>query len=207
MIASRNNGASSSKSRRFYLLSGIGKLKCAECGAYLVGTARRSHGSEYVYYNCPNHKRHTCSVKEIRADYLNEFVVKVVVKDIYNREDLADIFNNVDEKDKVKRLKNKLRGLDKATNNILKSLRDKHTVELTNELHKISEEKAAINEELNKITKKQILMTDENRKKLCHKLAVKMLKSESFEVKQYLAFAIDSIVVSNTDVELSLNIA
>ena len=34
-----------------------------------------------------------------------------------------------------------------------------------------------------------------------------MIKSESLEVKQYLAYVIDRIVVSNDDIELSLNIA
>ena len=207
IIASRNNGASSSKSRRFYLLSGIGKLKCAECGAYLVGTARRSHGNEYVYYNCPNHKRHTCSVKEIRADYLNEFVVKTIVSDIYKRDDLIEVFNSTDDQGKILRLNNRLSGLEKSSRNILKSLRHSTNPDLINELNLISKEKKDIKSEIDKLKGVQIKMTDENRKKLCHKLAVKMLKSESFEVKQYLAFAIDSIVVSNTDVELSLNIA
>ena len=207
MIASRKNGVSSSKSRRYYLLSGIGKLKCAECGAYLVGTARRSHGIEYIYYNCPNHKRHTCSVKEIRADYLNDFVVKAVVKDIYNREDLADIFNSADEKNRIQRLKDKLRGLDKASRNILMALRDGYSSDLTKELNSISEEKEAINLEISKLTKKQLLMTDENRKKICYKITKMMLTNESLEVKQYLAHVIDSIVVSNDSVELTLNIA
>lgn len=207
MIASRKNGTSASKSRRYYLLSGIGKLKCAECGAYLVGTARRSHGIEYIYYSCPNHKRHTCSVKEIRADYLNEFVVRAVVKDIYNREDLADIFNSIDDKDKIVRLRDKLRGLDKATKNILTAMRRDLNNELQDELKQISEEKANIKLELDRLTKKQLLMTDENRKKICYKIAKMMLSSESLEVKQYLAHAIDSIVVSNDNVELTLNIA
>ena len=207
MIASRKNGVSSSKSRRYYLLSGIGKLKCSECGAYLVGTARRSHGKEYVYYNCPNHKRHTCSVKEIRADYLNDFVVKAVVKDIYNREDLADIFNSADEENRIKRLKDKLRGLDKASRNVLMALKDSYSSDLTKELKSISEEKEAINLEIDKLTKKQLLMTDENRKKICYKLTRMMLSGESIEVKQYLAYVIDSIVVSNDSVELTLNIA
>lgn len=207
MIASRKNGTSSSKSRRYYLLSGIGKLKCSECGAYLVGTARKSHGIEYIYYNCPNHKRHTCSVKEIRADYLNDFVVKAVVKDIYNREDLADIFNSADEENRIKRLNDKLRGLEKSTRNILMALRDGYSSDLTKELKSISEEKKAITLEISKLTKKQLLMTDENRKKICYKIAKVMLSSESLEVKQYLAHAIDSIVVSNDNVELTLNIA
>ena len=207
MIASRKNGTSSSKSRRYYLLGGIGKLKCAECGAYLVGTARRSHGIEYIYYNCPNHKRHTCSVKEIRADYLNDFVVKAIVKDIYSRDDLADIFNSADEENRIKRLNDKLRGLEKSTRNILMALRDNYSSDLSKELKSISEEKEAINLEISKLTKKQLLMTDENRKKICYKISKMMLSSESIEVKQYLAHAIDSIVVSNDNVELTLNIA
>lgn len=207
MIASRKNGTSSSKSRRYYLLSGIGKLRCAECGAYLVGTARKSHGIEYIYYNCPNHKRHTCSVKEIRADYLNDFVVKAVVKDIYNRDDLADIFNSADDNNRIQRLKDKLRGLDKASRNILMALRDSYSSDLTKELKSISEEKEAITLEISKLTKKQLLMTDENRKKICYKISKMMLSSESIEVKQYLAHVIDSIVVSNDNVELTMNIA
>jgi site-specific DNA recombinase len=207
MIASRKNGTSSSKSRRYYLLSGIGKLRCSECGAYLVGTARKSHGIEYIYYNCPNHKRHTCSVKEIRADYLNDFVVKAVVKDIYSREDLADIFNSADEENRIKRLNDKLRGLEKSTRNILMALRDGYSSDLSKELKSISEEKEAITLEISKLTKKQLLMTGENRKTICYKITKMMLSSESLEVKQYLAHVIDSIVVSNDSVELILNIA
>ena len=50
-------------------------------------------------------------------------------------------------------------------------------------------------------------MTTENCKAICSKLARMMLTSESFEVKRYLSAVIDSIIVSNTDIELSLNIA
>jgi hypothetical protein len=120
---------------------------------------------------------------------------------------LIEVFNSTDDQGKILRLNNRLSGLAKSSRNILKSLRHSTNPDLINELNLISKEKKDIKSEIDKLKGVQIKMTDENRKKLCHKLAVKMLKSESFEVKQYLAFAIDSIVVSNTDVELSLNIA
>ena len=50
-------------------------------------------------------------------------------------------------------------------------------------------------------------MTAKNKKEICNDIAKTMIKSESLEVKQYLAYVIDSIVVSNDDIELSLNIA
>ena len=207
MMSSRKDGNSASKSRRYYLLSGIGKLKCAECGANLVGTARKSHGIEYIYYNCPNHKRHTCSVKEIRADYLDKFVVKAVIRDIYQREDLIEIFNSIDDRNMIKTLKDKLKGLEKSSKNILLSLRQTANSELTNELKLIAEEKTHLQSEIDRLSNEQITMTDENRKTICNRIAKMMLTSESFEVKQYLAYIIDGITVSNTDIELTLNIA
>ena len=52
------------------------------------------------------------------------------------------------------------------------ALRDGYSSDLTKELNSISEEKEAINLEISKLTKKQLLMTDENRKKICYKMKV-----------------------------------
>ena len=207
MIATRKNGTASSKCRYFYLLAGIDKLKCAECGANLVGNIQRSHGKKYIQYVCPNSRGGTCTVRGIRADHLNKFVVNAVVKDIYEREDLANIFNSIDDKEEITRLKNKLFGLEKASKNILQALRQCASSELTDELRQISEEKKIVKNEIDKLSEEQIKMTAKNRKEICKDIAKAMIKSESLEVKQYLAYVIDSIVVSNNDIELSLNIA
>jgi hypothetical protein len=207
MIASRQNGTASSKCRYFYLLAGIDKLKCAECGANLVGNIQRSHGKKYMQYVCPNRRGGTCSIKGVRADHLNKFVVNAVIKDIYDRDDLADIFNSIDDKEEITKLKNKLLGLEKASKNILQALRQCASSELTDELKQISEEKQMIKNEIDKLSEEQIKMTAKNRKEICKHIAKTMINSESLEVKQYLAYVIDSILVSNNDIELSLNIA
>lgn len=207
MLAERQGGNAQSKSRHYYLLSSLNKLKCAECGANLIGTRRKSHDILYSYYYCPNHKRHSCSVKEIRADYLDKFVINAVVNDISRREDLIEVFNNTDEKDRIKVLKTKLDGLNKASRNILKSLRYSADKELTGELRHISEEKEIVQAELDTLNKSQQTITEQDRKSICKKIAKMMLTSESFEVKKYLSVVIDSIIVSNENIELSLNIA
>ena len=207
ILKERKKGTAQSKSRHFYLLGGIHKLKCAECGAYLVGTTRKSHNKEYKYYYCPNHKKHNCSTKEIRADYLDKFVANAVTNDIYKRQDLINLFNNTDEKGKIKVHKARLQGLEQSTRNILKSLRKEQSDELRAELKRISEEKQQIQAEIDKICTGQRTMTEDNKAEICKELAKKIVNGQSYEVKKYLKTTIDSITVSNDDVKIIMNIA
>ncbi len=207
MLAKRKGGTAQSKSRHYYLLGGMEKLKCAECGANLIGTMRKSHDIPYKYYYCPNHKRHICSVKEIRADYLDRFVINAVVNDIRRREDLIELFNESDEKGRIRALKSKLKGLEASSRNILMSLRCSSNKELTEELKRIAEEKDAIKAELGSLLQSQRKIDEGDRQDICKQIAKMMLRSESFEVKKYLTAVIDHITVSNEDIELSLNIA
>ena len=89
----------------------------------------------------------------------------------------------------------------------MQALRQCASSELTDELKQISEEKKIVKDEIDKLSEEQIKMTAKNKKEICNDIAKTMIKSESLEVKQYLAYVIDSIVVSNDDIELSLNIA
>lgn len=213
LIHARKNGTAQSKSRHHYLLSSLGKMKCRECGCNLIGEIRKSHGIPYKYYYCPNHHKadtltnKKCPTLDIRADYLDNFVVKAVVQDIYSRNDLIAIFNDTDEKGRIKVMKDKLRGLEKSTRNILQSLRQSSNEELRQELLNIGEEKELLRQEIEALSAQQTLMTSNNRKKICKKLKQMMLTSDSFEVKRYLSEVIESIKVSNTDIQLILNIA
>lgn len=207
MLSERQGGNAQSKSRRYYLLSSLNKLKCAECGANLIGTVRKSHGIEYKYYQCPNHRKHTCSVKDIRADYLDKFVINALVNDIKSREDLISVFNDSDEKDRIKRLRDKIKGLEKSSRNVLNAIRRESDQDLTDELKRIAEEKRIAKAELDSLMQDQQQATEDDRRDICKHIAKMMMYSESFEVKKYLMFVLDSIVVSNDDIELSLNIA
>lgn len=77
----RRNG--SYRAKRVYLLSG--KIKCAECGASMIGkTTRRTDykDGEYSRYYCPNHEggNKDCPNLSIRLDLIEDFIIDFVKK-------------------------------------------------------------------------------------------------------------------------------
>ena len=70
-----------------YLLSG--KVFCLECGKAMVGNSRHSGRSKllHVTYRCPSRK-YICASKEINRDYLEEYVIELIEKEILNSQAL-----------------------------------------------------------------------------------------------------------------------
>ena len=212
MFKNRRSGTATSKNRNHYLLSGCGFLKCAECGALMIGSIVSSHGNRYKYYYCPNHKKKlpTCSNVGIQATFLDEFVIRVIVKDIYKRDDLISLYNTSEEKDKVHILKNQIAGLEKTSKNLVKELVKKENkeslVELRAELNDVNIRKKALKEELEYIKASLVTLTESDRKNLCKKIKKLMITGDSLEVRKYLKETISEILVSDTDVKITLNI-
>jgi site-specific DNA recombinase len=74
-----------SKAKRIYLLSGL--VRCGECGASMYGKSRRDgrHGIVYLSYECSgkNFKKN-CHNKEIRKEYLENYVLDQVYKNLFS---------------------------------------------------------------------------------------------------------------------------
>ena len=215
LFSERKNGTSKGKSKHFYLLSGSDYLKCAYCGSNLIGSISSSHGIKYKYYYCPKHREKNsnerCINKGIRADRLEPFVIGTVVADIFQRDDLVDIYNSTDEKSKIKELTYKLNGLEKSTFALLKTIKDTYNTaayeDAKAELQEVSLNKAIINQELEKLKALNKTISEKDRKQVSIDL-MKVLKTEEIlEAKKYLKSVISEILVSNDDVEVILNIA
>ena len=214
LFASRKNGTAPSKSKHFYLLSGGGFLKCAYCGSNLIGSISSSHGKKYKYYYCPNHRKKKgedkCPCVGISAEYIEPFVIRSVVSDIFNREDLIDLYNNTDEYDHIKALTAELRKLEKSSKSLLRT-----TVKTFNtpayedacaQLQEVSQQKMNIKAEIEKLIAAQITADDGDRRQICRDIINLMETSNILETKKYLKRVISSILVSNEDVSVSLNI-
>ena len=213
MFKDRQNGVASSKNRQYYLLSGCKILKCAECGALMIGSKVTSHGISYKYYYCPTHKKDTskCSNVGIKAKILDRYVINTLVLDISKRSDLISLYNTSDSHDTVRYLNNQIRGLKKASTNLIKEIASGKSndsiEELRAELNDIATRKRILEKELQNIQSSQISITEADRKQLCIDIANLMNAGESLEVKQYLSRTISEIKVSNEDIEIELNIA
>ena len=215
IMASRKKGTAPTKSRHFYLLSGGGFLKCAYCGSNLIGTISSSHGKKYKYYYCPKHRdnkgKDKCPCVGISAELIEPFVIRSVVSDIFHRDDLVSLYNNSDEHNKIKALTAQLKGLELSTKSLLNTTTVTYNTPAYQDacarLQEVSQQKKNIKAEIERLVAAQKTVGEDDRRQLCKDI-IKMLETTNvLETKKYLKSVISSILVSNEDVNVTLNIA
>lgn len=64
--------------RHFYLLSGIGALRCGLCGSAILGKWYRNHQLEYTYYRCAKglQRGQNCELPGIKCEVLDDLILK-----------------------------------------------------------------------------------------------------------------------------------
>lgn len=212
ILEERSNGRAKNKGCHHYMLSGIQILKCKECGAYLIGSTRNSHGNTYRYYNCPNHKRDRankdkipCPTKEIRADYLEDYIAKNITIHILNRK-LFPEYDRLLKMPTDHKAIGKLRGINKAIENILKAIEKSGGDDLLLErLSALKEEKKELENELNQ-GDLSMPTDDMEIKRFKTKFAKFLINSDVPEVRDFLKMVIVSITLDNDAVDVRLEV-
>lgn len=198
---------SSNKSSAHYMLSGLKILVCGECGSYMTGLKRISHGREYTTYYCPKHRNHECSMKEIPAKHLDNLVANVLAANLYHRKDLDEISACLNNSHDYAIIKNKIRGNKKATSNIMKAMGQNYLPELAEELKELSNERAILNQIISEYESGIKTINEDNIKDIAISFKKCLIKSDIPEVKMYLKEHVEQIIVSKDDVTFSFNIA
>lgn len=200
----RRYGSASSKNKHYYLLSGLKIMKCAECGAYMIGAIRSSHDKKYKVYYCPNHKYNGCSTKEIQAENLDKMVVSLILNDIYNRKDFKQISQELRSNSHTSVIKKKLEGNKKAATNIVHALTKAKDEMLIDKLKTLSEERKILEAQLLQAQTHITSIDSSNIKDVCRKLGSYLKSTESLDVKKYLPNVIPEISVGNDTVQIKL---
>ena len=206
-LAARANGRAESKRRHHYMLSGLKILKCAECGSYMIGTTRSSHGTKYTTYYCPQHKDHGCPTKEIRTEHIDRFVLHLICKDLYHRDDHKAISTKMKHSNETKKLAEKSQGLERAIARLIKAIETGYSETLVTRLNQLEAEKAALDSAIAKGNGNNPGITAENKKPLIKKLAKYLLRSDDPDVKQFLTESLDEVLISNSTVSVKMKIA
>ncbi len=118
------------KATAFYLITGL--IKC-ECGATKQSNRRLDqYKNEYVLYRCSCRKqKQDCTNKEIKKDYLEEFVLTELEKHVLNDEAIPVLSGKLNERLKTKsnnnhemlnNLRNKLEKVNKEIENIFNAI-------------------------------------------------------------------------------------
>ena len=131
MIQKRKKTPGAHKATTTYLLTGL--IRCGECGHAMQGNKRKdSYGNDYISYRCGCRKqKRECSNREIKRDYLEEFILQELENNILNDEAIPVLSKALNEKmnDKnesnaelLKNLEQKLEKVNKEINNILNAI-------------------------------------------------------------------------------------
>ncbi|AXU29188.1 TPA: recombinase family protein [Clostridioides difficile] len=131
MMQKRKKTPGSHKATTLYLLTGI--IRCGECGHAMQGNKRKDkYGNDYISYRCGCRKqKRDCKNKEIKRDYLEEFVLTELEKHVLNDEAIPALSKELNERIKTKsndnqemlnNLKSKLEKVNKEIENILNAI-------------------------------------------------------------------------------------
>lgn len=140
------------KAKQNYLLSGL--VFCGECGSAFVGNVKYSGRNKYKYstYRCGNRDRtKTCSNKEIRKEYIEEYIMYQLEKKIFNDVALKELVKKMNDlrsssrqnqSDMIRDLTKNLANVEKQMNNIVNAIKQGYANQiLIDELTKLEEQK------------------------------------------------------------------
>jgi site-specific DNA recombinase len=131
MMQKRKKAPGSHKATTLYLLTGL--IRCGECGHAMQGNKRKDkYGNDYISYRCGCRKqKRDCKNKEIKRDYLEEFVLTELEKHVLNDEAIPALSKELNKRLKTKsndnhemlnNLRNKLDKVNKEIENILNAI-------------------------------------------------------------------------------------
>lgn len=131
MMQKRKKAPGSHKATTLYLLTGL--IRCGECGHAMQGNRRKDkYGNDYISYRCGCRKqKRDCKNKEIKRDYLEEFVLTELEKHVLNDEAIPALSKELNERLKIKsnnnnemitNLRSKLEKVNKEIENILNAI-------------------------------------------------------------------------------------
>ena len=156
---------------------------------------------------CPNHKSEGCPTKEIRTEYVDKLIARLIYQDLLHRDDHKAISAQMKHSSATKKLQDKKRGVERAIGSVIKAIETSCSETLVKRLNQLEAEKASLTREIAKSMSTNTGITPDTKTLLFKKFARHLIKSDDPDVKQFLTETISSITVSNESVSVEMKIA
>ena len=212
-----------------YLLSGL--IYCGECSPRddgqlysYCGNARKSRGKykEYISYRCSNRKNR-CTNKEIRKEYVEEFVLNELEKTIFNERSINYIvkgmnrnFSKQNEKkmEKIKSIDKNISMIDNQISNLFNAIKEGiFDSSFNDELKKLRDKKfqlETLKKEEEKKIKKTLSVTEDDVQKLIDQFKDYIKYRNLDECKKFIHRFVNKVIIYRNHIEVeykfSLNI-
>lgn len=215
---SGNRGPHAS-AKEVYMLTG--KIFCGECGGSYTGVRRYSGRNKlkYVCYQCSSRKRTngvSCKNKEIRREYVEDFIFKEVAKIIFDDANIPQLVENyykyhksfdADAAEVLENYKHNLKALDSKIENIINAVAVSGSTALLESLETFKKERDTLRK---KVADKEQQMNSCNIDTMMIELAYSHAKGiylcgGTDANRQLINLYLDKMVVYQEHIEFYLN--
>lgn len=202
--------------KEVYLLSGL--VFCGECGHRMCGNFRTNgrHSGNYSSYRCSGrHNKQGCNNKEIRRDYIDNYVLDELYNRLFSKlslQKLTEMLNNynieisLQSDSEINSAKNELDNIDNKINNLL-DLVTRNIVKINTlepKLQELEQQKQNLEAMIKDLERKNKLSAiSESQVKEIIMKSDEFIKSHNIsESKNFINSYIDKVIVYNDKVEV-----
>lgn len=201
--------------KRYYLLNGL--IKCGKCGrAYTGNTSCAGRNkTEYSTYRCGGYRNKNCNNKDVNIDYLNDYVLTLLIDIIFDEKNYKSIMSSVNKKiaeavisnsNQIISIKNKLVQIDFSLNKLTDSLLIANNSQaIIDKITELENKQKCLNEELNKLENyKPVAITPDDVDAVKRKFKKYLLKNDLVMCRKFIRGFVQEIIVYRDYIEVVL---
>lgn len=210
----RNSGANTAKHN--YMLSGL--VRCGHCGCMMSGCAKKNgKGIVTHVYRCGHKPGEKCENHEINSDKLDEFVITMVRKYLFKKENmpvLLDILRELSAKringisDDISECRRRLKDIKTKQENLVKAIENGGDIEPV--ISKLKERVQESKNVLNKISeleqKKSESVTEEQLNMALNKFPAYVISGKTPECRIFIRHIIENVTVYKDNAAVTLRV-
>ncbi|WP_283694572.1 zinc ribbon domain-containing protein [Clostridium perfringens] len=221
VMASRKKAPGTNKAKENYLLAGL--IRCGCCGRHYQGNRRISKNKPlYVSYRC-SYRRATsskvCDNKEIRKEYIEEYVLSELERKIFNDDSIQylvqAINKNLQKKNKINYEKKEviakeLKEIETQISNIVTAIASGFMQEeFKAKMDELKARKAELEFKQDQIESSEIeqRITEEDVRKLLNNFSGYVISRNIPECKKFIQDFVKEVVVYKEHIEVIFNVS
>ncbi|WP_243431706.1 recombinase family protein [Clostridium botulinum] len=220
ILRSRKKSKAVNKAKESYLLSGI--IKCGECDYSMYGNRRQAKDKPlYVSYICScrkNTSSNVCNNKEIRKDYIEEYVLTELEARIFNDKSIPLLVEGINEnlknqnkgdEDKRAVFEKELKEIEKQIGNIVTAITNGFMQEeFKVKMEELKDREIYLEGKLVELEASQSVnkVTEEDIKSLLSGFKEYVLAKNIPECKNFIQDFVKEVIVYKTRVEVVFNV-
>lgn len=218
MMAIRKKTPGANKAKELYLLTGL--IFCGCCGSAMQGNRRGAKNKPmYVSYRCGCRlQKRTCDNKEIRKEYVEEFILSELEKQILNDKAIPILVGKINAhlkeqaikgKDNIESMRNELDEVNKQIENIVMAITNGFFQnEFKSKMEQLQDRKNKLEVQIIELERKSqgACITEDQVKKLFSMFREFVMERNIPECKKFIQNYVDKITVYKDHIEVSFNV-